>query len=224
MDITNAQSLGALVRDARNAQGLSQTQLAQTVGTTRQWLSRFEQGSNDVSLALAFAVLSELGITLRESGDDEISLEGAPEATDFLPSESDVEVTEQGLGGSHEPSEAPVSIEIPESPEASHEMPALDQHSHPTKRQSIPSLMSHTRRRVSVPPAAPSAMSAQAAVTGISSTSGDSAKSTSSAPSSIGSSASSPAPRANSSARTAEYSIDADIARIAKSSLFKKNR
>lgn len=221
MDITNAQSLGALVRDVRNAQGLSQTQLAQTVGTTRQWLSRFEQGSNDVSLALAFAVLSALGITLRESDSEDVSHEAATEVTGSPVSGEDSEEPQQLLEDSHEPSEAEVSIEDPVPVET----PASpEQHSHPTKRQSIPSLMSHTRRRVSVPPAASSAASAQAAVTGISSTSGDSAKSTSSAPSSVGSSAPSPAPRANSSARTAEYSIDADIARIAKSSLFKKNR
>lgn len=79
MDITNAQSLGALVRSVRNSKGLSQTQLAQQVGTTRQWLSRFEQGSNDVSLSHAFAVLEALEITMyAPAGESEGSAVEAP--------------------------------------------------------------------------------------------------------------------------------------------------
>lgn len=186
MEITNAHELGALVRNVRNEKGLSQTQLAQLVGTTRQWLSRFEQGSNDVSLALAFSVLAELGITLRDSAPPQLQ-------------------PEEAASGPFSTTEAP-STEDPEADAAHDSVSHPDTASHnPTKRQSIPSLGLHPRKRSAVPPALP----------GKSAPSGTSALSGASAPSGT-------APGAGK--KTAEYSIDADIARIANSSLFKKSR
>lgn len=64
MKITNVTELGSLVRSARKRKGLSQTELAEQLGTTRQWLSRFEQGSNDVSLGAVFSALDALQIDL----------------------------------------------------------------------------------------------------------------------------------------------------------------
>ncbi len=69
MVVSNAVELGAIVRAKRVEYGLSQSDLAELVGTTRQWLSRFEQGNNDVSLAIVFEILSALDIELTARTD-----------------------------------------------------------------------------------------------------------------------------------------------------------
>jgi|GEM_PF-1193471 len=80
MVISDATELGALVRKTRTAQSLSQSELAQKVGTTRQWLSRFEQGSNDVSLALVIDILRALDIQISaHAPQDNATEELAPE-------------------------------------------------------------------------------------------------------------------------------------------------
>lgn len=71
MLIPDPHALGALVRTRRTQLGMSQTQLAQKVGTTRQWLSRFEQSSNDVSVSIIFAILKELHLELTVTGLEE---------------------------------------------------------------------------------------------------------------------------------------------------------
>lgn len=73
MLIPDPSVLGTVVRKRRNELGMSQTDLAKAVGTTRQWLSRFEQSSNDVSVSIIFAILKELELEL------EISEVGAAE-------------------------------------------------------------------------------------------------------------------------------------------------
>lgn len=65
MLIPDPVALGAVVRKRRSALGMSQTQLATKVGTTRQWLSRFEQGTNDVSIAIVFAILGALDLEIQ---------------------------------------------------------------------------------------------------------------------------------------------------------------
>jgi len=80
MVISDATELGTLVRKTRTAQSLSQSELAQKVGTTRQWLSRFEQGSNDVSLALVIDILRALDIQISaHAPQDNATEEPAPE-------------------------------------------------------------------------------------------------------------------------------------------------
>ncbi len=69
MKISQPKDLGTLVRSRRQQLGLSQTDVAERAGTTRQWLSRFEQGHSDVSLGNAFAILRALGIELGEYVD-----------------------------------------------------------------------------------------------------------------------------------------------------------
>ncbi|GAA4267022.1 helix-turn-helix transcriptional regulator [Frondihabitans peucedani] len=56
--------LGDLARQRRLDLGLSQGALADRAGTTRQWLSRFEAGKGDVSLAKALEVVRELDLAL----------------------------------------------------------------------------------------------------------------------------------------------------------------
>ena len=67
MLIPDPSVLGTVVRQRRNDLGMSQTDLARAVGTTRQWLSRFEQSSNDVSVSIIFAILKELELELEIS-------------------------------------------------------------------------------------------------------------------------------------------------------------
>ncbi len=63
--LTTVRDLGAALRDARRAAGLSQQSLAERAAVSRQWLSRLETGSNpgaelrkvlDVLAALDLAV------------------------------------------------------------------------------------------------------------------------------------------------------------------------
>lgn len=70
MLIPDPVALGAVVRKRRSALGMSQTQLATQVGTTRQWLSRFEQGTNDVSIAIVFAILRALELEIQITNTD----------------------------------------------------------------------------------------------------------------------------------------------------------
>ncbi len=66
MKITQPKELGMFVRTRRQQLGLSQSDVAERAGTTRQWLSRFEQGHSDVSLGNAFAILKVLELELGE--------------------------------------------------------------------------------------------------------------------------------------------------------------
>lgn len=61
---TSAADLGTLVRQRRDDLGMSQTDLGHRVGTTRQWISRFEKGKADVSLSRTLAILRALDMTL----------------------------------------------------------------------------------------------------------------------------------------------------------------
>lgn len=65
MRIREVEDFGAVARQRRRDLGLSQDALAKRAGVTRQWLVRFEQGNLDVSLSKVFAVMVELGLTLR---------------------------------------------------------------------------------------------------------------------------------------------------------------
>ncbi|WP_168209102.1 helix-turn-helix transcriptional regulator [Agromyces intestinalis] len=56
--------LGDLIRRRRTRLKLSQTELADRVGGTRQWVSRVENGKHEVSTSRLFAVLDALGLNL----------------------------------------------------------------------------------------------------------------------------------------------------------------
>jgi len=64
MLVTDLAELGELIRRRRTELGLSQTALAEQVGSTRQWVSRLELGKNDISTARLFAVLDALELNL----------------------------------------------------------------------------------------------------------------------------------------------------------------
>ncbi|GAA1805774.1 helix-turn-helix transcriptional regulator [Agromyces neolithicus] len=64
MLVNDLAELGDLIRRRRTSLGLSQTELAEQVGSTRQWVSRLEKGKNDISTARLFAVLDALELNL----------------------------------------------------------------------------------------------------------------------------------------------------------------
>jgi len=57
--------LAALLRDGRARAGWSQTQLADQVGVSRQWISLVETGKTSVEFDLVVGVLQALGYRLR---------------------------------------------------------------------------------------------------------------------------------------------------------------
>lgn len=62
--INDLAELGELIRRRRTDHGLSQNDLADKVGTTRQWVSRLEKGKNDIGTARLLAVLDILELNL----------------------------------------------------------------------------------------------------------------------------------------------------------------
>jgi len=64
MFVNNLADLGDLIRRRRTSLGLSQTELAEQIASTRQWVSRLEKGKNDISTARLFAVLEALELNL----------------------------------------------------------------------------------------------------------------------------------------------------------------
>lgn len=75
-DITSFDDLAALVREARLAQGWSQSHLAEVIGTTQPWISEFERGEGSPQLSMALKITQALGISLtgtapRPADDDE---------------------------------------------------------------------------------------------------------------------------------------------------------
>ena len=57
---------GARLRLARRARGLSQQQLADVAGVSRQAISLWESGASDPSLRAAFALTNALGMTIED--------------------------------------------------------------------------------------------------------------------------------------------------------------
>lgn len=55
---------GAAVRDARRAQSLSQTELAERAGVSRSWLAKLESGHRGAEFEQILRVMSALGLTL----------------------------------------------------------------------------------------------------------------------------------------------------------------
>ncbi len=58
-------TVGALVRDARTAAGLSQSELGARIGASRFWVAQFEKGKPSAELGLALKALQALGLSVR---------------------------------------------------------------------------------------------------------------------------------------------------------------
>jgi y4mF family transcriptional regulator len=61
---SNARDLGAAIRSARRARGLTQAELATEAGVGRQWLVAVEQGHERAEVGLVTAVLDAVGQSL----------------------------------------------------------------------------------------------------------------------------------------------------------------
>ena len=64
MRVSTTGDLGALVRQKRQDQGLTQAELAERIGTTRQWVSQFESGTLNPRVGLVLAALTALGLDI----------------------------------------------------------------------------------------------------------------------------------------------------------------
>lgn len=62
--VLSAADVGRLVRETRQAASMTQQELADRVGTTRQWVIRLEQGHPTPTMNTVLIVLSELGLEL----------------------------------------------------------------------------------------------------------------------------------------------------------------
>jgi DNA-binding XRE family transcriptional regulator len=57
-------AVGALVRQARLAAGLSQTDLGHSIGASRFWVAQFERGKPSAELGLALKAMHALGLAV----------------------------------------------------------------------------------------------------------------------------------------------------------------
>ncbi|CAN5150402.1 hypothetical protein BH09GEM1_BH09GEM1_22500 [soil metagenome] len=65
--------IGALIRDARLAAGLSQTELGERIGASRFWVAEFERGKPRAELGLALEAIRALGLVLSIERKDAVS-------------------------------------------------------------------------------------------------------------------------------------------------------
>ncbi|MFI7065026.1 helix-turn-helix domain-containing protein [Kribbella sp. NPDC050124] len=64
VEIHTTRDLGAAVRHARAKRGLTQSQLAQQAGVSRDWLVRLEHGHPRLELRLVLDTVAAVGLTL----------------------------------------------------------------------------------------------------------------------------------------------------------------
>lgn len=62
--VESAVEAGALIRQARVVAAMTQQELADRVGTTRQWVIRLEQGQNSPAMSTVLVALSVLGLEM----------------------------------------------------------------------------------------------------------------------------------------------------------------
>lgn len=63
-NITNAEQLGALIRERRKAAGLTQKKMASLAGVGARFLSELERGKPTVQLGKTISILQLLGLEL----------------------------------------------------------------------------------------------------------------------------------------------------------------
>jgi len=77
MLLRRSHDLAGLFRDGRARAGWSQSQLARSVGVSRQWISLVENGKTSVEFDLVMAVLQALGYRIHvESSDPSMGSRG----------------------------------------------------------------------------------------------------------------------------------------------------
>ena len=70
MVISNAQDAGAVLRKARVAKGMTQQQVADMLGVTRQWVASTEAGAPTARLGLVIDALRCVDILIDTTHDD----------------------------------------------------------------------------------------------------------------------------------------------------------
>lgn len=70
--VTDPGQLGALLKQARRRRGMSQAELAERAGVTRQWVVAFEAGSPRAQLGVVLRALQAVGldIDLTDTSED----------------------------------------------------------------------------------------------------------------------------------------------------------
>jgi y4mF family transcriptional regulator len=74
MIVRTTREIGLLVRDRRRETGLTQAQLAEHVGASREWVRLLESGRPRLDLGLTLRALSAVGILL----DAQVATSGPP--------------------------------------------------------------------------------------------------------------------------------------------------
>lgn len=69
MLIRTPSDLGAAIKDRRRQRGLNQAQLADEIGTSRQWLIDVEKGRPGAEIGLVFRALNALGLEISIAQD-----------------------------------------------------------------------------------------------------------------------------------------------------------
>jgi transcriptional regulator with XRE-family HTH domain len=70
MRVANAAEVGALLRDGRTRQGMTQAQLAEAVGTSRAWVVAVESGAPNARLDLVLRALQWVDLVVDVSPDE----------------------------------------------------------------------------------------------------------------------------------------------------------
>lgn len=82
--IQDLAELGEFIHRRRVELSLSQTDLAEQIGTTRQWVSRLEKGKNDIGTARLLAVLDALELNLEIGPPRLVSAAGLASQTPWI--------------------------------------------------------------------------------------------------------------------------------------------
>lgn len=70
MRVSNAADVGAVLRDGRQRQGMTQAQLAEAVGTSRAWVVAVESGSPNARLDLVLQALQWVDLAVDVAPDE----------------------------------------------------------------------------------------------------------------------------------------------------------
>ncbi len=84
MEVHTVRDLGAAVRQARRRRGMSQAELAERAGVSREWLVRLEQGHPRLETQLVLDTLAAVGLTVLTTSKEEASQDAVDATWDDL--------------------------------------------------------------------------------------------------------------------------------------------
>jgi transcriptional regulator with XRE-family HTH domain len=84
MQVHTVRDLGAAVREARSKNHVTQAELAQRAGVSREWLVRLEQGHPRLEVQLVLDTLEAVGLVLTTSEEVSTAPAGAEATWDEL--------------------------------------------------------------------------------------------------------------------------------------------